>query len=253
MVIGQVATLVAKWVNRIQHFVRGLLSSLRRLSTKLDDLAGIFSDLSGRNRALARTDPSEFRPDFPRGSDFIDPGDGFSDRAADAYRRIRGSADDTPLAAANTGIDEGVIERMRQNLFVQQHDVSLVPNQVERGYFTPVERIADLWDGATQGTLSPDDMAAFRNLAAHEYVENRLMEAGLPYRSSHPDAFDADGDPIINRDHPGAHDLAPNEWRPNAPLDHWRVFGLDGSGLQMADDLSNLDEVVDAALRGLGR
>ncbi|MEU8611198.1 hypothetical protein AB0C29_24755 [Actinoplanes sp. NPDC048791] len=253
VVIGQVATLVAKWVNRIQHFVRGLLSSLRRLSTKLDDLAGIFSDLSGRNRALARTDPGEFRPDFPRGSDFIDPGDGFSDRAADAYRRIRDSADDTPLAAANTGIDEGVIERMRQNLFVQQHDVSLVPNQVERGYFTPVERIADLWDGATRGTLSPDDMAAFRNLAAHEYVENRLMEAGLPYRSSHPDAFDADGDPIINRDHPGAHDLAPNEWRPNAPLDHWRVFGLDGSGLQMADDLSNLDEVVDAALRGLGR
>jgi hypothetical protein len=253
VVIGQVATLVAKWVNRIQHFVRGLLSSLRRLSTKLDDLTGIFTDLSGRNRALARTGPDEFRPDFPRGSDFIDAGEGYSDRAADAYRRIRDSADDTPLAAANTGIDERVIERMRQNLFVQQHDVSLGPDQVERGYFTPDERIADLWDGATRGTLSPDDQAAFRNLAAHEYVENRLMEEGLPYRSSHPDTFDADGDRIINPNHPGAHELAPNEWRPQAPFQHWRSFGLDGSGLEMAEDLSNLDEIVDAALRGLRR
>jgi hypothetical protein len=52
VVIGQVAALVAKWVNRIQGFVRGLLSSLRRLSPMLDRLAGIFEQLSGRNRAL---------------------------------------------------------------------------------------------------------------------------------------------------------------------------------------------------------
>jgi hypothetical protein len=253
VVIGQVATLVAKWVNKIQHFVRGLLSSLRRLTPKLDELAEIFARLSGRNRALARTDPDDFRPGFPRGSDFIGGGEGFTDRAAEAYRRIRDSADDTPLAAANTGIDERVIERMRQNLFVQQHDVSLGPNHVERGYFTPDERIADLWDGAARGTLSPDQRAEFRNLAAHEYVENRLMEAGLPYRSAHPDAFDAEGSRLLNPDHPGAHDLAPNEWRPSEPFRHWRAFGIDGSGIEMADDLSNLDEVVDAALRGLGR
>jgi hypothetical protein len=142
---------------------------------------------------------------------------------------------------------------MRQNLFVQQHDISLAPNRVERGYFTPDERTADLWDGAANGTLAPDDRAAFRSLAAHEYVENRLMEAGLPYRSSHPDTFDADGDRILNPDHPGAHELAPNAWRPEAPLHHWRLFGLDSSGIEMADDLANLDEVVEAALRGWRR
>lgn len=222
VVAGQVATLVAKWVDRIQRFIRGLLDSLRRLHPKLDALTEILTQLRARTHGLARADPttpatSEFRPDFPRGADFIDGGEGISERAADAYRRIRDSPQDSPLVAAHTGIDPQVIERMRQNLFVQQHDVSLGPNRVERGYFTPDEDIADLWEGAARGTLDQEQTAAFRSLAAHEYVENRLMEAGLPYRSSHPDAFDADGDRILNPDHPGAHDLAPNQWRPEAP------------------------------------
>ncbi|GIF09777.1 hypothetical protein [Actinoplanes siamensis] len=257
-VAGQVATLVATWVNKIQHFIRALLDSLRRLHPKLDQLADIFTRLRTQTHTLARTNPtnpatSEFRPDFPRGADFIDNGDGISERAAQAYRRIRNSPQDTPTVAANTGIDPRIIEGMRQNLFVQQHDVPLGPNRVERGYFTPEETIADLWDSAAQGTLSPARVAEFRNLAAHEYVENKLMEAGLPYRSAHPAAFDADGDRIVHRDHPGAHDLAPHQYKPRAPLEHWRMFDLDGSGLRFADDLSNLDEVVDAALRGLRR
>jgi hypothetical protein len=36
-------------------------------------------------------------------------------------------------------------------------------------------------------------------------------------------------------------------------LAHWGRYGLDGSSVVIAGDLSNLDEVVDAALRGLGR
>ncbi|MFI5897398.1 hypothetical protein ACIA5D_45635 [Actinoplanes sp. NPDC051513] len=195
----------------------------------------------------------EFRSDFPRGSQFMDGGAGFTQRAAEAYRRIRNSPEDAATAAENIGIDPRIVEGMRQNLFVQQHDIALGPDRVERGYFTPDDDIADLWDGAARGTLSPDKVAEFRNLAAHEYVENKLMEAGLPYRSAHPEAFDADGDHIVHPDHPGAHDLAPSEWQPEAPLRHWSLFGLDSSGLQIAADLSNLDEVVGAALRGLGR
>jgi len=195
----------------------------------------------------------EFRPDLPHGTDFVDSGDGFTKRAADAYRRIRESADDTALVAMNTGIDPTVIEGMRQNLFVQQHDIPVGPHRVERGYFTPDDDVADLWDGAARGTLSPNKVAEFRSLAAHEYVEPRFMEAGLPYRSAHPDSFDTEGDRILHPDHPGAHDLAPNEWRPEAPFQHWRLFGLDSSGLVMAPDLSNLDEIVIIALRGLGR
>jgi hypothetical protein len=46
VVIGQVAALVAKWVNKIQHFVRALLSSLRRLSGTPAELTAV---LGGRN------------------------------------------------------------------------------------------------------------------------------------------------------------------------------------------------------------
>ncbi|MFI5932091.1 hypothetical protein [Actinoplanes sp. NPDC051494] len=253
VVISQVTTLVAKWANRIQHFVRGLLTSLRRLHPMLDKLAEVITALGGRNRDLARTDPNEFRPYFPRGSEFGGLGEGFTEEAANAYRRIRTSPGDSALVAANTGFDPRIVEGMRQNLFVQQHDISIGPNQVERGYFTPDDRIAGLWDDAARGTLSPRDRAQLRNLMAHEYVENKLMEAGIPFRPSHPDAFREDGSRLVSRDHPGAHDLAPHEWRPKDPLGHWRALGLDSSGIQFADDLSNLDDVVDAALRGLGR
>jgi hypothetical protein len=258
VVVGQVAMLVAKWVDRIQHFVRGLLNSLRRLHPKLAELAAVIERLGARNRELARADPtgpptSEFRSDFPGGSDFLNDGDPISERAAEAYRRIRDSPEDTALAAANAHLDPHVVEVTRQNLFVQQHDVAVGPNQVEHGYFTPQDRIAALWEGATHGTLSATKLGDFRRLVAHEYVENKLMEAGLPYRSAHPDAFSEDGMSLMNPDHPGAHNLAPHEYRPDAPLDHWRRFGIDPSGLRIADDLSNLDDVVTAALRGLGR
>ncbi|GIE98126.1 hypothetical protein [Paractinoplanes rishiriensis] len=110
-------------------------------------------------RASAITGTSEFRADFPRGTDFVDSADGYSAHAAQAYRRIRSSPDDTPLVAANTGIDPRVVEGMRQNLFVQQHDIPLGPDHVERGYFTPDDDVADLWDGAARGTLSPEKTA----------------------------------------------------------------------------------------------
>jgi hypothetical protein len=215
--------------------------------------SGTNSSRSSGDLAGPSSEANEFRADFPRGSDFVDSVDGYSEWAAEAYRRIRDSPDDTAFVAANTGIDPRIVEGMRQNLFVQEHDIPLGPNHVERGFFTPDDDVANLWDNAARGTLSPQKAAEFRNLAAHEYVENKLMEAGLPYRSSHPNSFDADGDRILHPDHPGAHDLAPNEWRPDAPLRHWEKFGLNSSGLQMADDLSNLDDIVDTVLRGLGR
>jgi uncharacterized protein YukE len=54
VVVGQVAALVAKWVNKIQHFVRALLSSLRRLSGKLDELTGVLDAVKQALRRLGR-------------------------------------------------------------------------------------------------------------------------------------------------------------------------------------------------------
>jgi hypothetical protein len=61
LVVGQVAALVAKWVDKIQGFVRALLNSLRRLSGKLDDLTGVLDGLKQALRRLSRSDPTTGR------------------------------------------------------------------------------------------------------------------------------------------------------------------------------------------------
>jgi hypothetical protein len=58
VVVGQVAALVAKWVNKIQGFIRALLDSLRRLSGKLTELTGVLDGLKNALRRLSRSDPT---------------------------------------------------------------------------------------------------------------------------------------------------------------------------------------------------
>jgi len=55
VVIGQVAALVAKWVEKIQHFVRGLLNSLRKLIPKVHSLSEILENLKGELAKLFRS------------------------------------------------------------------------------------------------------------------------------------------------------------------------------------------------------
>jgi ADP-ribosyltransferase exoenzyme len=57
VVIGQVAALVAKWVNKIQHFVRALLNSLRRLQPLVHRLGEILTELRQLLAKLARSNP----------------------------------------------------------------------------------------------------------------------------------------------------------------------------------------------------
>lgn len=58
VVVGQVAALVARWVDRIQGFIRALLDSLRRLSGKLTELTGVLDGLQNALRRLSRSDPT---------------------------------------------------------------------------------------------------------------------------------------------------------------------------------------------------
>jgi hypothetical protein len=67
VVIGQVVALVAKWVNKIQGFIRALLNSLRRLKPMLGKLGDILTELKALLRKLARRDP--MKP----GADLLDP------------------------------------------------------------------------------------------------------------------------------------------------------------------------------------
>ncbi|GGQ44571.1 WXG100 family type VII secretion target [Couchioplanes azureus] len=188
---------------------------------------------------------------FPSGAGWVEDAD--SPRAAEVYRRARDSTDAAPRIAGNTGIRSDVIGRVQQHLFRTEHDVQLGPNQTARGYFTPLDEIADLWTAAENGTLDADGLHRFRRLVAHEYVESRLMEAGLPYRSANPDAY-ADDYYWPSPEHHGAHDLAPIAGAAGGPFDHWpRRLGRDVPDVEIADDLSNLDDIVELALRDWNR
>lgn len=56
-VIGQVSALVAKWVNKIQEFVRALLNSLRRLKPMIGKLGDILTELKDVLKKLGKSSP----------------------------------------------------------------------------------------------------------------------------------------------------------------------------------------------------
>ena len=172
--------------------------------------------------------------------------------AEEAYERISRTTGDTRRIADNTGIDKGVLDRIKRHIFQTEHrGVAVGPNQFADGRFAPMDHIADLWQKAEKGTLSPDEAVQFRRWAAHEGVESRLMEQGMPYRSGHPSAWD-DGLGWPTAQHHGAHDLAPNEGS-RGPFSHYpNMLGRDEPDIEIADDLSNIDDVV-RTITGGGR
>ncbi|MFE6775662.1 hypothetical protein [Streptomyces sp. NPDC057702] len=180
----------------------------------------------------------------------------YNQKTMDDYQHYRNSTTDVPAIAQNTNISESVIQRAKENLFLNRHDVAVGPDQIARGvYFTPDDQIAQLWRKAERGTLKADEEAYFRGLIAHEFVESKLLEAGLPYRPTHPDYWDPER-LTVDTKNIGAHDVAPRSFSP-APISAegslrvWSKLGLKAPSEVIAADLSNLDVVVDAAKRGL--
>ena len=165
-----------------------------------------------------------------------------------AYADIRASTSDVPEIAANTGISEDIIALVKTHLFLTEHDVPVGPNQIVRGYFTADEDTAAQWARARNGTLTPAQAVRFRSLMAHEYVESYLMSTGMPYRSADPEAWVGDFQ-HFNAQHFGAHDVAPQA--DDDSLSQWAELGLTPPADPIAPDLSNIDNVVEAARRGL--
>jgi hypothetical protein len=88
--------------------------------------------------------------------------------------------------------------------------VAVGPDDVRHGYFTPDAAYGDLWERVASGAeLTDENRAQFWSLLAHEYVESKLMEAGLPYLSPDPGAWDADEMPDVRSLYPSAHNMAP--------------------------------------------
>ncbi|HEY2264947.1 MAG TPA: hypothetical protein VGI96_20155, partial [Streptosporangiaceae bacterium] len=164
-----------------------------------------------------------------------------------AYANIRASTTDVPRIAANTGISEDIIAQVKTHLFLTEHDVPTGPNQLVHGYFTADSDTASLWSKAEAGTLDAGEAKRFSSLMAHEYVERDLMAAGMPYRSAHPAAWENDRE--LNPSHFGAHEAAPRS--SDGTMTQWKKLGLTPPAAPIAPDLSNIDDVINAARRGL--
>lgn len=172
----------------------------------------------------------------------------------DQYRRIR-EAEDLDALAEHSGMPREVIEEAKQHLFQRQHDVAVGPGDIRHGYFTPFEEFGNLWERVASGIgLTDEHRTQFWSLLAHEYVESKLMESGLPYLSAEPDAWDEDGGPRVRADYASAHIVAPLSTR-TTRVDLLRLWEstleIPRGDLRVADDLSNLDEVVRVAKEGL--
>ncbi|MFE0117392.1 hypothetical protein ACFWZA_04790 [[Kitasatospora] papulosa] len=177
-----------------------------------------------------------------------------SDYAARIYDTLRATPNhiDIPAMARNTGLDESVLRQVKAHMIRSQHDVVVRPGEWVRGRFTPRDDIASLWDGARNGTLDKAQVKEFRNLMTHEYVESRLMKAGLPYLQDQAGLWRKEADGTYTdggRYSPkslgaaGAHDLAPNPVRGGFGT-AWQKLGLKHPKTELAADLSNIDDFV---------
>ncbi|MGX7761006.1 hypothetical protein ACWQ06_20420 [Streptomyces angustmyceticus] len=172
--------------------------------------------------------------------------------AAGVYDSLRATPNhvDVPAMARNTGLNEAVIRQVKTHMIKQMHDVIIRPGEWRRGLFTPRDDLAALWDGARKGTLDADQIAEFRNLMTHEYVESRLMKGGLPYLYDETGLWRwGDDGEFEGRRSPkslsaaGAHDLAPNPARGGFGT-QWQKLGLRHPKTDLAADLSNIDDFV---------
>ncbi|GAA2488123.1 hypothetical protein [Streptomyces gobitricini] len=226
-----------------------------------EDAVGRGDDAADATRSVA---PDPEAPGTPReGGGAGGPGGAYwvtqpSEFAGRVYDEIRATPNrvDLPEIARNTGIEESVLRQVKTHLFRAQHDVTVGPSQVRHGLFEPADDIAELWPKAQRGDLSEAEMLRFRSLVAHEYVESRLMKAGLPYTQPHPHMWHVDpNDGQYYRDFPstprdaGAHELAPNEQK--GGFRHWAAMGLKGPDVVLRENMSNIDDVVRAVVQEL--
>ncbi|GLX20587.1 hypothetical protein [Streptomyces lavendulae] len=174
------------------------------------------------------------------------------------YDQVRANPEtlDIHAISENTGIRPEVLDRVRTHFFRTEHLVAEGPGIARNGYFTPRKDIAEIWQAAGQRSLTPEEATKFERYIGHEYVESHLIESGIPYLRDAPhlwDEFRNDGGELEywhefpNRpEDAGAHDLALNERK--GGFNHWGTAGFDVPKIELASDLSNIDEVV-AALK----
>jgi hypothetical protein len=174
------------------------------------------------------------------------------------YEEIAAMTDDVARIAKNTGIPEHYIAKVKEHLFLKEHELEVANYMTreirrEKGNFSPLPDIAEGWMNAINKSMQVEELAGeladFRQLIAHEYIEAGLMDDGLPYMNpnswrEHP-RYGWGNYPVPGDKGYGAHNLAPNPNATQSAFGHWETdLGKSPEGLSLAKDLSNLDEVL---------
>ncbi|BAL86475.1 hypothetical protein AMIS_12550 [Actinoplanes missouriensis 431] len=195
-VASQVSALVLKWSHRIQHFIRGLLTSLRHLSAKLSDLVDAFGGLRQNGQEITRTEPFKTSAGRPSqtGGEVRPPGGNadFETRWAEVtYDAIRANDDDVPAiiqTARAHGFTPDDIIAIKNHLFREQHLLDSY-DEGEMALFDANPRIAEAWQRLAGGHPHPADI----DLLQHERYEAAFMSSsGDPsYRRAHAATLEA--------------------------------------------------------------
>ncbi|WP_116247465.1 hypothetical protein [Nocardiopsis sp. FIRDI 009] len=172
---------------------------------------------------------------------------------AKAYERIREATGDVEAISELTGVDRGVVNRIKEHIFLRDHDVAVGANEVSRGRFTPMGHIANWWEQATQGKVPDSEKEFFRRWIEHEAIESKLMEWGMPYNSSHPSNWEWDDvyEEVVyrpNSEYYGAHDVSRSEGKAD-PFGHYRGRWNEPD-IALNEDLTNAEEVALAIFEG---
>ncbi|MFD3762411.1 hypothetical protein ACFWS9_36310, partial [Streptomyces sp. NPDC058622] len=196
----------------------------------------------------------------PDGARYIEEPTAEHAQAARFYDEVRVNPDalDIRSVSENTGVSTQVLDRVRTHFFLTPHVMGEAPGVARQGYFTPRSDIAEMWQAASQRSLTPEEAVRFERYIAHEYVESSFIEAGIPYLRDEPHLWEAYANETEsgyyhvwpeNWADAGAHELATSERR--GGFGHWGGLGLDAPGVELAPGLANIDEVVAALFQEL--
>ncbi|NJO00949.1 MAG: hypothetical protein HC880_03970, partial [Bacteroidia bacterium] len=168
-------------------------------------------------------------------------------KALDDAIDIANRTDDIAKISRNLNIPQNIIAAVKKHFFVEEH-LMRTDRGFEVGRFERTSLDIALWKGAEKkfegGISYMDDVGDkvsmtkaeaedyFKRLLSHEYVELKLMEKGLSFRSI--------SKPYLHEPHDfGAHDLAPL-------LENRKYINLKLKASMPIPDanLSNLDQIV---------
>ena len=142
------------------------------------------------------------------------------------------------------GISPNIVSKAMDHMLIDYHVVEAFPGNFRYGRFQVASNDVKLWHDVANGVASNDVKARLRQLIAHEYIESRLMEAGMVYRRIG----------AANIASYGAHELSIlDDWMTPTPWRHYYStepggLGRNNPNFNLNADFSNIDDIVDSMI-----